>query len=172
MMQCSGRTGQSGTIELKMGRDLMDMNVGGVLPGTLGDLCWLDENGNGLQDSGEMGIPGVVIELVRGGETVAQTVSDQYGYYRFRDVYPAVYTLQVTAPDEVKPTQRREDVPLAASVLLEGEESVCVTGEVTVESDTDCRNADLGFVLREQGKYPAGYGEGATQDWTKPGKDD
>lgn len=172
MMQCSGRTGQSGTIELKMGRDLMDMNVGGVLPGTLGDLCWLDENGNGLQDSGEMGIPGVVIELVRGGETVAQTVSDQYGYYRFRDVYPAVYILQVTAPDEVKPTQHREDVPLAASVLLEGEGSVCVTGEVTVESDTDCRNADLGFVLREQGKYPAGYGEGATQDWTKPGKDD
>ena len=171
MTQCSGRTGRSETIELKMGRDLTDMNVGGVLPGTLGDLCWLDENGNGLQDSGEMGIPGVVIELVRGGETVAQTVSDQYGYYRFRDVYPAIYTLRVTVPDEVKPTQRREDVPLAVSVLLEGDDSVCVSGEVTVESDTDCRNADLGFVLREPGKYPSGYGEGATQDWTKTDRD-
>ena len=48
---------------------------------------------------------------------------------------------------------------------------VCVSGEVTVESDTDCRNADLGFVLREPGKYPAGYGEGATQDWTKTDRD-
>ena len=77
----------------------------------------------------------------------------------------------MTAPDEVKPTQRREDVPLAVSVLMEGEDSVCVSGEVTVVSDTDCRNADLGFVLREQGKYPAGYGEGATQDWTKTDRD-
>ena len=78
----------------------------------------------------------------------------------------------MTAPDEVKPTQRREDVPLAVSVLMEGEDSVCVSGEVTVVSDTDCRNADLGFVLREPGKYPAGYGEGATQNWTKPGEED
>ena len=168
MTNCDGRTAHSDVIELRMGRDLENLHVGGVLPGTLGDLCWLDEDGNGLQDSGELGIPGVVIELVRGGETVAQTVTDQYGYYRFRDVYPAVYTLRVTAPEEVKPTVRREDVPLAASVLEAGETDVCTTVEITVESDTDHRNADLGFVLRTPGRYPAGYGEGVAQIWTKP----
>jgi len=163
MTDCNARSARSDVFTLQMSRDLMAMDIGAVLPGSLGDLVWLDENGNGLQDTGDGGIPGVKIELVRNGETVAVTASDQYGFYRFTDVYPAAYTLRVTAPEQVKPTQLRTDIPLIVSVL--GEDGVSVP--VTVLSDKANRNADLGFALVKKGEYPEGYGQGATQDWTK-----
>ena len=163
MTECNSRIGKSDVIDLQMSRDQLAMDIGAVLPGSLGDLCWLDVNANGLQDSGEGGIPGVKIELMRDGSAVAETTSDQYGFYRFTDVYPAAYTLRVTAPNEVKPTQQRTDIPLIASVM--GEDGMSAT--VNVASDKANRNADLGFVLVKEGVYPAGYGEGAIQDWTK-----
>ena len=47
------------------------------------------------------------IELLSGGEVVAETVSDQYGYYCFERLYPGEYILRATAPAEVKPTVLR-----------------------------------------------------------------
>ena len=159
------REGSSDLIELKMAEDKMQMNIGCVLPGRVGDFCWLDLDGDGLQGMDEPGIPGVRIVLQRDGETVAETVSDQYGFYRFNDLYPAVYTLLVTPPDEVKPTKHRTDIPMIASVLEETEDDSCVSVEFPVESDKANYNADLGFVLRREGVVPAGVGEGKRQEW-------
>ena len=160
------RTGSSDLIDLKMAEDQMQMNIGCVLPGRVGDLCWLDLDGDGLQGMDEPGIPGVRIELMRDGETVAETTTDQYGFYRFTDLYPAVYTLTVSPPGEVKPTKQRTDIPMIASVLLETDEAVCESIEIQVESDKANYNADLGFVCRREGVWPDGVGEGQTQDWT------
>ena len=113
-----------------MGRDQMDLDIGSVLPGRLGDFAWLDLDGNGLQDFGEGGIPGVKVELLRGGETVAETVTDQYGYYLFTEVYPAAYTLRVTAPSQVKPTEQREGYAGISSVLTGEDGSVLFVGVV------------------------------------------
>ena len=165
MTNCRNREATSDVFTLAMGDELLSMNIGSVLPGRLGDRVWLDENGNGLQDLDEGGIPNVLVELLRDGEVVESTTSDQYGFYFFPDVYPATYTLRVTAPDTVKPTVLRLDYPAAASVLMETGESV----PVTVASDSRNYNADLGFVLVTPGVYPEGYGNGAQQDWTRIG---
>ena len=167
MTQCSGRTGQSSVIDVKMTGSYSGMHIGSVLPGKLGDKCWLDENGNGLQDTDEMGLKGVKIELMRGDRVMGEAVSDQYGFWRMDDVYPATYTLRVTPPDEVKPTVRSMLVPAMASILLEGEDAVCLSDLVTVISSKSNYNADLGFVLRKQGVYPKGFGKFQTQNWTK-----
>ena len=159
------RTGSSDLIDLKMAEDLTQMNIGCVLPGRVGDFCWLDLDGDGLQGMDEPGIPGVEIILLRDGVTVAETVSDQYGFYRFNDLYPASYTLLVTPPAEVKPTVHRTDIPMIASVLEETEDDTCSSIEFHVESDKANYNADLGFVLRRNGELPAGIGEGKTQQW-------
>ena len=165
--ETDGRRGRTDLISLKMGQDQLDLNMGGVLPGTIGDYCWLDENGNGCQDGGELGIPHVKVELIRNGETAAETETDQYGLYFFREVYPAVYTLRVTAPAEVKPTQKRTDIYLIVSSLVETEEQTAVTEEFSVASNSTDFNIDLGYVLRNPGAYPAGYGEQETMDWSK-----
>ena len=159
------RKGSSDPIDLKMGHDRTQMNIGGVLPGRLGDFCWLDLDGDGLQGMDEPGIPGVKIALMRNGKVVAETVSDQYGFYRFTDLYPAEYTMLVTSPAEVKPTKHRTDIPMIASVLEETDGETCETVPVNVESDKANYNADLGFVCRRSGVLPAGVGEGKKQNW-------
>lgn len=166
MMYCDGRNGSSDPISLKMGVDLTEEDIGAVLAGKLGDLCWLDENGNGWQETDEPGIPGVKIELMRNGKTVAETVSDAYGYYCFTDVYPAVYTLRVTPPAEVRPTEHRTDIPLIDSALIETDDTVCETEEVSVVSGKANYNVDLGFIVRVKGVLPDGLNEGATRDWS------
>lgn len=166
MTDTLNRTGASDMIDLKMAKDQLKLDIGCVLPGRAGDLCWLDLDGDGLQGMDEPGIPGVKITLMRDGEVIAETVSDQYGFYRFSDLYPAYYTLQVSPPGQVKPTKHRTDIPMICSVLEETEESECKSAEFMVESDKANYNADLGFVLRRDGVYPAGIGEGKTQKWT------
>lgn len=161
------RTGSSDDIELKMNQNRTDMDIGCVLPGSLGDFCWLDLNGDGLQAGDELGIANVRVEALRDGVAVAETTTDQYGFYRITDLYPAVYTLRVTAPAEVKPTRKRSDIRIIASSLEETDGDICYTGEITVESDRANYNVDLGFVTRRNGVLPAGYGQGKTQDWQK-----
>lgn len=163
MTDCDRRQASSDSIPVVMGEDQLALDIGAVLLGRLGDLCWLDLNGNGLQDSDEGGVPGVTVTLLRDGEEIASTVSDQYGFYFFDNVYPAVYTLRADYPAEVVPTALREDFPIIASVLTDSGESAAVT----VQSNRANRNADLGFRLVKDGVYPAGYGAGASQDWTR-----
>ena len=163
------RSGTSDLIDLKMDRDQKQMDIGCVLPGRIGDFCWLDLDGDGLQGMNEPGIPNVRITLLRDGMTVAETVSDQYGFYRFSDLYPAEYTLEVDAPAEVRPTKRRTDIPIIASVLDETTENGTYRSVVfTVASDNANYNVDIGFVCLRDGVYPAGTGEGKKQIWKRP----
>lgn len=161
----TNRVGTTNETVLQMDQDMDQMDIGCVLPGRLGDVCWLDLNGDGLQAGDEPGIPDVRIELLRDGVPIAETVTDQYGFWRFVDLYPAVYTLRVTAPAEVKPTRHRTDLPMIASVLEETDDSTVSSVPLTVESNRSQYNADLGFVCRKNGVWPAGTGLGETQNW-------
>lgn len=165
IMHPVNRQGSTDVLELRMDQDMNRMDIGCVLPGRLGDYCWADLNMDGLQAGNEPGIPNVRIELQRDGATIAETVTDQYGFYRFVDLYPATYILKVTAPPEVKPTLHRTDLPMINSVLEETEEAVSYSVPVTVESDRSFYDADLGFISRKKGVLPAGTGEGETQNW-------
>lgn len=97
-----GNVGVTETFDLIMGQQKLGMNVGGILPGEIGDTVWLDTNGNGLQDYREPLIPGVRLTLLRAeadGTLVeaAETESDRYGYYSFEALRPGMYVLRVEA---------------------------------------------------------------------------
>lgn len=53
--------------------------------GSIGDRVWNDVNKNGIQDSGEVGISGVLVSLYDGAtnKILATTVTDGYGNYLF-----------------------------------------------------------------------------------------
>lgn len=165
LAQTNGRAGQSDTITLRMAEDQLSLDIGGVQPGSLGDLAWLDLDGDGWYDSAEPGLPGVTLRLIRNGETVAETTTDAYGYYMFDNLYPSTYSLEVTYPAEVQPT--KPGTGLMTSLLPESEESVSTIEDIQVKSNAANRNVDIGFILREAGVYPAGIGDAPTQDWTK-----
>lgn len=96
-----GSTGVTPVLNLAMGGALHTVNVGGILPGAIGDTVWMDKDGNGLQDYREPLVPGVALSLLCESEdgsmqVIAQTQSDRYGYYVFDDLRPGRYVVSVT----------------------------------------------------------------------------
>ena len=87
--------------------------------GRLGDYAWLDLDGDGMQDAGEPGVPGILISIYQYGELAQQTTTDAWGRYLLRDVYPGTYRLEATLPPELKATRLQNEFPLVASILPE-----------------------------------------------------
>ncbi|NJN84122.1 MAG: hypothetical protein HC802_18830 [Caldilineaceae bacterium] len=67
-------------------------------PGKVGDTVWNDANGNGVQDGGETGIPGVTLSLYNiTGTLLDNLVTDSNGNYTFIGLPDGVYTVTVDA---------------------------------------------------------------------------
>jgi hypothetical protein len=72
----------------------------------IGNRVWLDENGNGQQDSWEVGVGGVCVRLLipNNGEVLAETTTDSNGYYAFES--PVVDAMiQFVRPDSYQFTK-------------------------------------------------------------------
>jgi len=66
---------------------------------SIGNKVWLDEDLDGEQDSGEPGVSGVEVTLRNGaGDVVATTTTNGNGWYRFSDLFPGDYSVEVEQP--------------------------------------------------------------------------
>jgi hypothetical protein len=66
----------------------------------LGDFVWFDDNVNGIQDAGEVGVPGVTVNLYDCfGALLATTTTDASGYYLFSDLEPGDYNVEFILPE-------------------------------------------------------------------------
>ncbi len=69
-------------------------------PASLGDFVWYDTNENGIQDVGEVGIPGVTVQLQDcAGNVLATTTTDASGHYLFANLTPGDYRVLFVAPE-------------------------------------------------------------------------
>ncbi|MDO9043062.1 MAG: SdrD B-like domain-containing protein, partial [Desulfocapsaceae bacterium] len=76
----------------------LTLDLGLVLPGSIGNLVWLDEDSNGKQDAGEPGIANVTVQLRNSaGTLIATTTTDAHGGYLFTGVTPGTYFVKVLA---------------------------------------------------------------------------
>ncbi len=92
-------TGRTGVITLEDGENDLTWDAGIYRPVTVGDRVWEDQNGNGIQDEGEPGVPGVVVTvydattdtpvLVNGLPYTATTNAS--GIYLFTGLVPGNY---------------------------------------------------------------------------------
>ncbi len=93
--------GETGDIVLDAGETRLDIDAGLVPDGTageIGDFTWLDEDGNGVFDGGEVGLADVLVELETAlGTPVASTTSGTFGNYRFTGLLPGDYVVRFTA---------------------------------------------------------------------------
>ena len=152
-------------IQLKMGTEALNCDIGIGAPGGIGDYAWLDVNGNGLFDIGEPQLPGIRIEMYSGDELVAETYSDEYGYWKFSDLYPGEYTVKVYMPPEVKTTVVNDEFRNINSILPSDIENVAEV-KVLVPSNGMDLACDLGFVCIEEGVLPETVKELPTIDWS------
>ena len=132
----------------------------GVIPATVsvGDLVWLDSDGDGLQDAGEPGIAGAVLTLTGPtgwdgknvyGETVGPFTTLADGAYEFKDL-PVLkpgesYTVSVVAPEKYLPTKPG---PNNGEGPLDSSTGSATSGDLTENGAKD-PTLDFGFVLKQ-----------------------
>lgn len=79
-----------------------DIDAGYYQTARIGDQAWIDKNGNGVFNVGELSLQGVVVRLYGtagdGTATDRQTTTGSDGKYFFNDVKPGVYNLAFTPP--------------------------------------------------------------------------
>jgi len=94
------------TITLSEGTNDLDWDLGLFRHVSLGDLVWLDANGNGIQES-EAGVPNIEVQLFQGGVRVLQddlgnafgtVITDANGNYLFDNLRPDTYQVKFVLP--------------------------------------------------------------------------
>ncbi len=109
----TGRTGNTGPLtagQQDLTRDMGIVNTAGSV--SVGDRVWYDVNGDGRQDTGEPGVPGVTVDLFTVGQDCADTpvssqTTDENGNYSFTGLADSNYFVcfdLTTVPPGYTPT--------------------------------------------------------------------
>ena len=106
----------------------------------LGDFVWEDLNGDGQQDTGEPGIPGVTVSLTWPNGTTVVTTTNADGFYHFTQLQPnTIYTVTFGTPTGYTPT--------TANSGADATDSDPVQGQVIVPlGNSDDLTIDAGFI--------------------------
>lgn len=115
------------------------------------NLIWSDVNKNGLQDTGEAGIPGVVVELYATGQSqaIATTTTNAGGEYRFSGLPAGSYEVKIAAGNFAsgKPLAGASHSPVNVGTDT-GRDSNFVDGKAAVVlTNADNATIDGGFIL-------------------------
>ena len=93
-------TNSSPVVEFPLGFVEDSWNVAMYMPVSIGNMVWNDLDGDGLQDDGEPGIEGIVVNLNdNDGFQVATTTTDSAGNYLFEGITPGSYSIAFELPD-------------------------------------------------------------------------
>jgi len=76
-----------------------DLDFGVTALARLGDRVWRDDDKDGIQDAGEPGVAGVMVELFNASnQRAGSVITDALGNYFFDNLTAATYTVRVTPP--------------------------------------------------------------------------
>ncbi|MEL6866122.1 MAG: SdrD B-like domain-containing protein, partial [Bacteroidota bacterium] len=95
-------TSNSTPVALALGEYNQDLDIGLYQWAAIGDQVWIDENANGLQDNGEIGLADVEIQLegtTGNGTPISLSLNSQSdGTYLFENLIPGNYQLIFSQP--------------------------------------------------------------------------
>ncbi len=102
-------------------------------PGSLGDFVWQDTNGNGLQETGELGLVNIVVTLFDGNGNILQTTkTDATGHYLFGNLAAGSYIVGFTLPGDgylFSPPKQGNDPAVDSDAGQNGRSSVVQLGQ-------------------------------------------
>ncbi|MVM34724.1 DUF11 domain-containing protein [Spirosoma sp. HMF4905] len=122
------------------------VDAGFFLPtASLGNYVWADLDKDGIQDTGEPGIPGVVVTLISNGTVVTSTTTNGSGIYSFTGLTPGVpYSVSFTAPAGYTATLAQVGGDLTDS---DADPITGLTRSVTLAPGENNLNLDAGFYI-------------------------
>jgi len=113
--------------------------------GSISNYVWEDTNANGTQDPDEIGVEGVIVNVLDpDGNIVGSDTTDVNGEYYVGDLPPGDYTVVFVtddvAGDYIPSPQDEGDDTTDSDVNVDG-----VTGVITIDSGEDDETVDAGF---------------------------
>jgi hypothetical protein len=138
------------------------------LPASLGDFVWDDLNEDGIQDSGEPGIPGVTVWLFQGcgaSGPITSTTTDSNGEYLFADLDPGDYFVKFDLPSGY--TFSPQDQGSNDAVDSDADQSTGMTVCTTLDAGENDMTWDAGMhlILQPMGCRVTGGGVDTYGDW-------
>ncbi|MFN8489793.1 MAG: SdrD B-like domain-containing protein [Caldilineaceae bacterium] len=136
-------------VTLAAGQNRIDVDFGYqpvpvALLGSLGDFVWQDTNGNGIQDSGEAGIPNIRVSLLDSvGNPLQTTTTDATGHYLFSNLPAGSYTVVFASPGSgffFSPPSQGSDPALDSNPDQNGH-----TGVIQLSAGQNDRTVDAGI---------------------------
>jgi protocatechuate 3,4-dioxygenase beta subunit len=139
-------TGNTSNFTITSGVNNTTIDAGLKSPTGVGNFVWVDTNGNGRQDSGEPGVPGIFVGLYNtSNQLVGAAITDNNGNY-FINTVPGTYYLKVNVPSGYTlTTQNASGVP--ADLNSDANVTTGQTNNFTLTSTID-NTWDFGFVLK------------------------
>ncbi|MEM8550891.1 MAG: SdrD B-like domain-containing protein, partial [Pseudomonadota bacterium] len=139
------------TFTLPQGGNITNIDQGFFKPATIGDFVFADTDGDGVQDNGEAGVGGVVVNLLDGnGQPVLDdnnnpvtTVTASDGSYSF-NVDPGTYQVEFENPDGTSFSPADQGGDDAAD--SDADPTTGVTPSVTVQSGETNNTLDAGII--------------------------
>ncbi len=123
----------------------------------LGDRVWLDEDGDGVQDAGEAGVPNVTLSLLdTNGSVVATTVTDGEGRYLFAGLSASTYSVRVET--------NSMPAGLVANQTFDRDSVTNHQTTVTLSAGRTSGDADFGYNWAPSADTRNGTGTGAIGD--------
>jgi uncharacterized repeat protein (TIGR01451 family) len=120
-------------------------DAGILVLAALGDFVWHDLNGNGIQNVGEPGLPGVVVNLYRADGTLyGTTTTNSTGYYIFENLYPGDYYVGFVGPNGFELTLPNVGADISDSDV-DGSNGAGTTATTTLVSGERDLTWDAGF---------------------------
>jgi hypothetical protein len=117
--------------------------------GVIGDYIWFDQDGDGVQDGGEIGLPNVQIYLCAGAgvcdgtNAIDSTTTDSDGNYSFDGVVDGTYRITINPPAGYTATVGSESLgDTTATIVMSGTVITSINGSACANCDL---NVDFGY---------------------------
>ncbi|MBY0477814.1 MAG: carboxypeptidase regulatory-like domain-containing protein [Chitinophagaceae bacterium] len=145
-------TGRTGAYTLAAGQvnTTVDAGLKPVVPATIGDFVWYDDNGNGTQDPGEGGVAGVIVTLYNAAnQPIGSAITDGNGAYVINNV-PAGNGYYVVFSNKPDPSASwtLQNVGGAAAINNSKADATGRTTPLNVAAGQLVNNIDAGYIQR------------------------
>ncbi|MBK8405134.1 MAG: hypothetical protein IPL25_13945 [Saprospiraceae bacterium] len=138
------------------GKMITVVDAGMIRPyGMIGDYVWEDSNGDGIQQSNEIGVNGIAIDLIEAstGRLIRSTISKldslgNPGYYRFDHAPEGMHYLSVRFPDSISITAYRSGIDSLLDSDFEKVGGQFRTVDFEVKSNAQRDDLDLGILKK------------------------
>ncbi len=150
-------------LNLRQGQTLRDADFGFVGNASLGDRVWNDDNTDGIQDGGELGIPGVTLTLVEAGPDGTLGTADDVGFPPQVTDAGGLYTFPGLVSGSYRVSVDASTLPPGLTSLTSGNEPL----DVALPTGTNDTTVDFGYAADD-----ASIGDRVWNDANGNGVDD